>query len=875
MADNNPATDPPEIGLDAVQSLDAFARACDRLRAGRSYSDLSKAARPRPLPAATLSDLFNAKSTPTRDTVITFLTACDLDNEAQRPWLAAWERVATAHKPHPVGAVRVGAARPRLLGVHAAIQIPGTAKELPPYVPRDLDADLRGALTAAAGQGGFVLLIGGSSVGKTRALYEAVHAELREWWMLHPADTPAITAYAAVPTPRTVVWLDELQRYVNHADGLPVGIMQQLITAGSVVVATLWPDEHSMRTARPPAGRSDPYASDRDLLRLAHIIRVPDTLSPAERRRGDALAPNDQRIRIALSATDAGFTQVLAAGPALIQHWEQATDCYGKAVITAALDARRVGTHQPLTRAFLEESAQVYLTTAQRATAPENWLEQALAYASIKLHGAASCLTPVAAGMGRIGGWNSADYLHQHAQRVRRTEPLPDAVWQALVTHHHPNDNHWLAESARLRGLSAHAIALFRPLADAGDENASRYLAELLGDQNHVDELRDRAGAGDWYASNELARWVATHGDVEELRLRAEAGDVSARDQLDEVLALQGDVDQLRGRAHAGDPYACYLLVHHLAATGHEDEAISVLRAWSTVTPKLNSVLAGLLARRGEIDEAIALLRERAATGEPQANYVLPQMLADHGHLDESIAMLRARVDALGRFQSHFLAQVLVQHNRIDEAIDVLTNAAKHPNDLLKSDVFASEMLAQLLVEQGRLEQLRQQADLGDSCAATALAKYLVAEGRLDELRERSEAGDVAAADHLARHLAEPDIDTAVLQLRAQVDARVPGSATSLARLLADHGRVDEAIALLRDLVGSGGYVVAVCLINILAQHGRLGELREEQAAGTHDAALALRSLERGEPWPRRPRQPGEPVRKPALRLDFLFLDPP
>ncbi|GGM22744.1 hypothetical protein GCM10007977_024920 [Dactylosporangium sucinum] len=875
MADNHPATDPPEIDLDAVQTLEAFARACDRLRASRSYGDLRKAARPRPLPAATLSDLFNAKSTPTRETVIAFLTACGLLDEAQRPWLAVWERVATAHQPRPVGAVRVGEARPRLLGVHAAIQIPGTVKELPPYVPRDLDADLRAALTAAAGQGGFVLLIGGSSVGKTRALYEAVRAELREWWLLHPADAPAITAYAEVPAPRAVVWLDELQRYLNHADGLPIGVLQRLITAGTVVVATLWPDEHSVRTARPQAGQSDPYANDRDLLRLAHIARVPDTFSPAERRRGENLARTDERIRIALNATDAGFTQVLAAGPALIQHWEQSTDCYGKAVITAALDARRVGAHQPLTRAFLEESAQVYLTSAQQATAPENWLEQGLAYAAVKLQGAASCLTPFAAGMGCIGGWNSADYLYQHAQRVRRTEPLPDAVWQALVTHHHPDDAHSLAESARLRGLSAHAIALFRPLADAGDDNAARYLAELLGDQNRVDELRDRAGAGDWYASDELARWVATHGDVEELRLRADAGDVSARDQLDDALALQGDVDQLRGRAHAGDPYACYLLVHHLATTGHEDDAISVLRAWSTVTPKLNSVLAGLLARRGEIDEAIALLRERAASGEIQANHVLPQVLADHGNLDEAIAMLRARVDAPGRFQAHYLAQMLVRHKRIDEAIDVLTNAAKHPNDLLKSDFFASEMLAQLLVEHGRLEQLRQQADLGDSYAATALAKYLVAEGRLDELRERSEAGDVDAANHLARHLAEPDIDTAVLQLRAQVDARVPGSATSLANLLADHGRVDEAIALLRDHVGSEGYLVANSLINILVRHGRLTELREEQSAGTHDAALALRSLERGEPWPRRPQQPGEPGFKPALGLHFLFLNPP
>jgi hypothetical protein len=407
------ADDGNRTDLDSVQSLAELVQACDRLRAGRSYAALAKAARPRPLPPATLSNLLNAKTTPTRGTMITFLIACGLgDNAAQRPWLAAWERVSTASQPRPAGAVRVRQARPRLLGVHAAIQVSGAATELPPYVPRDLDADLCAALAVAATQGGFVLLLGGSSVGKTRALYEAVCAALPEWWLLHPADAPTIVAHAGAPTPRTVLWLDELQRYLNHPGRLPSGIMQQLIIAGTVVVATLWPDEYAMRTTRLPAGEPVPYADDSDLLRLAHLIRVPDTFSPAERRRGEDLAATDQRVRIALDTTDAGFTQVLAAGPALIHRWEQAPDCYGKAVITAVLDARRVGARAPLTRAYLNAAAPGYLTPAQQASAPSQWLDRALAYATSPVHGAAATLTPVPAGMGRVGAYEVADYLH-------------------------------------------------------------------------------------------------------------------------------------------------------------------------------------------------------------------------------------------------------------------------------------------------------------------------------------------------------------------------------------------------------------------------------------------------------------------------------
>ena len=68
--------------------------------------------------------------------------------------------------------VRVGEADLRLLGVHEAISVPGVSDEVPPeYVPRDVDAaefGVRAKVEAAAQRGGFVLLVGGSSVGKTR-----------------------------------------------------------------------------------------------------------------------------------------------------------------------------------------------------------------------------------------------------------------------------------------------------------------------------------------------------------------------------------------------------------------------------------------------------------------------------------------------------------------------------------------------------------------------------------------------------------------------------------------------------------------------------------------------------------------------------------
>ena len=126
--------------------------------------------------------------------------------------------------------------------------MPGVRDEVPPeYVLRDADAaeaGVRATVAAAAERGGFVLLVGGSSVGKTRCAAEAVRALLPDWWLVHPARAAEISALAAAPTPQTVVWLDELQRYLDGEHGLTGAVVRALLNAPGPVVplGTRWPD---------------------------------------------------------------------------------------------------------------------------------------------------------------------------------------------------------------------------------------------------------------------------------------------------------------------------------------------------------------------------------------------------------------------------------------------------------------------------------------------------------------------------------------------------------------------------------------------------------------------------------------------------------
>ena len=211
-------------------------------------------------------------------------------------------------------------------------------------------------------------------------------------------------------------------------------------------------------------------------------------------------------------------------------------DPYAQAVLTAALDAARLGAQAPLTTEFLRAAAPGYCSPAE-GRGSGNWFEQALAYATPSCTELPLPWPPPDPGWARSTDISVADYLLQHVARERRAAHVPASAWDAFLAHvRDPVDAARLADSAERRLLYCYAIPLNRHAAEADDRDAARQLASLLARRGDLQEaqqiLRVAADADDRSAAEELAQLLDDCGEVDQLRARADLGDEPAARQL-------------------------------------------------------------------------------------------------------------------------------------------------------------------------------------------------------------------------------------------------------------------------------------------------------------------------------------------------------
>jgi TPR repeat protein len=528
-------------------------------------------------------------------------------------------------------------------------------EEVPPeYVPRDVDAaedGVRAKVAAAAQRGGFVLLVGGSSVGKTRCAVEAVKAVLPDWRLVHPAGADEVAALTQAPPPRTVLWLDELQRYLDGPRGLTGGMVRAMLNSphAVVIIGTLWPDRYAAHTVMPEAGAADLHAREREVLDLAAVIRIGAAFSSAECQRAYDARARDRRLAIALKSAGYGLTQTLAAAPQLVARWEDAPAAspYGWAVLAAALDAARLGARAPLSSEFLRAAAPGYCTSGQQAEAPENWFELAVEYATGKLHGAAAALSPAGSGMGQIAGYVAADYLIHHASQHRRGIKVPDGTWHAFLSHiHDPADAVRLADSAGETGLTRYAIPLYGRAADSGSSSAMYSLGFLLqrhGNAGQAEKWYGKAAdAGHFGAMSNMAVLLRERGQDKEAKhwdtLAIAGGQIIYSEPRKE--REPGQAERFRQEAAEGNPLSMCELGFMLEEEGKSEQAEEWYRKAADSGPSGAMNNFGLfLARHGRLDQAERWLRKAIASGDTSAAgamYNLGSLSVEQGKFDQA-----------------------------------------------------------------------------------------------------------------------------------------------------------------------------------------------------------------------------------------------
>ncbi|MGW4758378.1 hypothetical protein [Streptomyces chartreusis] len=420
---------------------------------------------------------------------------------------------------------------------------------LPGYVRRGHDQVLAEAVAdAGAGRSRMLVLVGASSTGKTRACWEAVLPLAALGWRLwHPFDpTRAEAALEDLSrvAPRTVVWLNEAQHYLGDgAVGERIAAaVHHLLTSPErgpvLVLGTFWPDYVRKYADLPVTGRADPHSRVRELL-AGRTLSVPESFDAAALTKAAVLAQHgDPLLADALTraSTDGRIAQDLAGAPELLNRYRYATRA-ARALLDAAMDARRLGVGLHLPQAFLTHAVSDYLTETDHDLLTEDWAEQSFAELARLVHGKQAPLrqirprpqrqapaptqaadAPVLQPRGPMH--RLADYLEQHGNATRRRLCPPASFWHAALTHcTSPDDLHRLANAAEARCRLQWAHHLRLHAIDAGSTQAMKDLARSRqeeGDREGAEALaRQAADAGSPDALVDLARQREWAGDEE------------------------------------------------------------------------------------------------------------------------------------------------------------------------------------------------------------------------------------------------------------------------------------------------------------------------------------------------------------------------
>ena len=716
------------------------------------------------------------------------------------------------------------------LGVHPAASPDGTPSAqvaTTPYVERDAEMALREVFTS----GGLVIIQGTSTSGKSRLAYEAMRRYAPNWWLIVPSGPTALRKMIAdnVPVKKAVIWLDDVETQLVAGD-LDAAVLDTLCPVGRhdvVLLATLR-GEARREFAPSKVDNSIRHGVD-EVLRRARVISLDSALNDVELERAEKLR-RDQRIAAALDQTsDAGFAEYLAAGPDTVARWLAAR--HGEhpvaaAVISAAVDARRIGYFSPMSRSLLEQLHVHYLDSRTRRHPSSASFDDALSWAIVPVNGASACLTSIGEDF-----YQPFDYLVDHAQHKGNLNDIPSAMWSALVGQAEPIDLTAIGVTAyNVKDIDTSEKA-FRKAAVAGFTAAMNNLGLLLAESGRVEEAQH------WY------------------RLAAQAGHIRAMHNLGLLEKDRGQTDEAerwyRQAAQAGYAAAMNNLGLLLAETGRTEEA----EHWYRVAVGAGDVtaannLGSLLHRTSRIEEAETFWIRAAGAGQAAAMYNLGLLAKTRGQLDEAKHWYEEAADAGHAGAMNNLALLLTEIGRTEQAESWYRRAIDdgHTDAMFNLGVH--------LTESGRTDEAEQwfQRVVGteDPAAMNSLGTLLQRNGKPVEAeqwyRRAIEAGDVEAMNNLGSLLAETGrSEQAEEWHRRAADAGHAGAMNNLAVLLDNNDRAEEAERWYRGAADVGHVTAMSNLGNLLYETNRAEEAeqwwRRASKNGNTPAMINLGSL--------------------------------
>jgi TPR repeat protein len=693
----------------------------------------------------------------------------------------------------------------------------GSYGQFDPYVPRTRDNDLATALADAAERNRLVLLVGPSKSGKTRTAFEAIRTHSPQARLLFPRPGTfgrlAMDPRLRDSTDTVVVWLDDLDRYLTHADPLTPALLSRLTNRSgpTVVLATVRQEQRDRLRQSGELTRDPRVLLDHAIV----IVLAPLTNENPNEEAAARLAYPGQELQFGLAAH-------LAGAPELTRRYDDAryTDPMQHAVIKVAIDWVRAGRPDPIPEASLTELA----LDAFESERPDLDGTDQEAAAAIKV-----ARTPPE-GLGRVAAlitrrlpdgtraYRPFDYLvaaddgQNHPPR-----PIPESFWKKVLKDADPEVALAVSLAAFQRNKIPLVIYASEQAAAAGQAHAMFGLGVMAAARKDLDAARlwylRAAAAGDTDAMVNLGVLLAERSDPPDLEAArgwyekaATAGDTDAMFNLGVLVAdLQDPPDLEAARrwyekaATAGNTNALV----NLGAMADERNDLAAASAWYEKAADEGHTLAMvnlgmMLVQQNPPDlEAARRWYEKAATaGDTNAMVNLGALLAERSDPPDRPAARRWYEKAAEQGHTHAmvnLGMMLAEQN----PPDLDAESAWYRTAADKGNTDAMFKLGVLLADRNDRPAARRwyekAAEQGHTYAMVNLAILLADQGDLDSAlgwaEKAAKAGDVYGMNHFGVMLAQqnpPDLDAASAWYEKAADEGDTDAMVNLGFLLAE-----------------------------------------------------------------------------------------